>query len=54
MNQRNTNISLCPWKVKKEEKDNNKGKIVAQHKDTCISARTLEEVPKSLMKVFSN
>lgn len=38
MKQMNTNTSLCSWKVKKDEKDNNKeGKIPVQHKDICIS-----------------
>lgn len=49
MKQMNTTTSLCSWKVKKDEKDNNKEeKILVQQKDTCISAKLCNRLPRSL------
>lgn len=49
MKQMNTTTSLCSWKVKKDEKDNNKEeKILVQQKDTSISAKLCNRLPRSL------
>lgn len=45
----NTNISLCSWKVKEGEKDNNKEeKILVQQKKTSICAKLWNRLPRSL------
>ena len=45
----NTNTSLCSWKVKEDEKDNNKEeKILVQQKKTSIYAKLWNRLPRSL------
>lgn len=45
----NTNTSLCSWKVKEDEKDNNKEeKLLVQQKKTFICAKLWNRLPRSL------